>query len=394
MKHFRHVFFVIVMAFCLNACVTPVKTMQLTKIQLLQDNGNEVKGLDNPRIARMTPDGTQLLVVSADDDALAVFDLDQNFKLTFQKLFQKLFQNTVDISGFRGATKVVLTSDGQQAFVVSFYDSAIVVFTKDLMGDYQYQQTISDHLKWFDETGKPMVIAQEIDKLGLLGAYDVAITPDNQQLLIASSVSHALSVFNLDSNNRISIEQILRDSQNPNYALKSAVSVIAANNNTDVFVASYEENAVTVFTRTDSGKLVFSQTLKNNQIKNPHSLAMSKDSQFLYVACIQSVVVFHKQEGQYTHLQTVNIMDDNLAGLAGASGIALTPNNKYVFISAETEGAVAIFSRSNDGRLKFHSSVKEPELEGASSVTISPDGKHVFITAGNEGNSLSIYEID
>ena len=366
--------------------------MQLTKIQLLQDNANGVDGLDNPRIARITPDGSQVLVVSADDDALAVFDFDGNFKLTFRTIFK----NNADISGFRGATKVVLTSDGQQAFLVSFYDSAIVVFTKDAIGNFQYQQTISDNVKWFAETGESVLVAEEYDKLALLGAYDIAITPDNQQLLIASSASNALSVFSLDSDYRISIEQVLRDSQNADYALTSAVSVIAASNNTDVFVASYEENAVSIFTRTDSGKLAFSQTLRNNQMgisrmENPHSLAISPDSRFLYVACKQSVVVFHKEDKKYTHLQTVKIMDNNLAGLAGAAGIALTPNNEYVFVAAETEGAVAIFSRAVDGTLQFNSLLRETELEGASSVTVSPDGKHILVTADN---SLSVYEIN
>ncbi|MFT6989011.1 MAG: DNA-binding beta-propeller fold protein YncE [Paraglaciecola sp.] len=390
MKYFQQVLFVIISAACLNACISSVKTMQLTKIQLLQDNINGVDGLDNARIARITPDGSQVLVASADDDALAVFDIDENFVMTFRTLFK----NNADLSGFVGATKMVLTADAQKAFLVSFYDSAIVIFTKDSMGDFQYQQTISDNLKWFNDTGEPILISEEFDKLALLGAYDIAITPDNQKLLVASSASNALSVFNLDANHRISIDQTLRDSQNTDYALTSAVSVIAADNNIDVFVASYEENAVTIFSRADTGKLVFSQTLRNDQIESPHSLAISADSQFLYVACMQSVVVFRKGMNAYTHLQTVNIMGSNLAGMAGASGIALTPNNEYVFVTAENEGALAIFSRAADGKLKFHSLLKEPELEGASSVTISHNGKHVLVTAGNEGNSLSIYEIN
>lgn len=363
--------------------------MQLTKIQLLQDNVNGVDGLDNPRIARISPDGSQVLVVSADDDALTIFDLDEDFMLTFRKRFK----NNTGISGFRGATKVALTADGQQAFLVSFYDSAIVTFAKDSMGDFQYQQTISDNEKWYLETGGSIQIPEELDKLALLGAYDIAITPDNQKLLVASSASNALSIFNLDSNHRISLDQTLRDNQNADFALTSAVSVIVANNNSNVFVASYEENAVTIFTRTNAGKLVFSQALRNNQIESPHSLAISADSQFLYVAGLKSIVVFSKLGSQYIHLQTVHIMGNNLAGIAGASGIALTPNNEYVFVAAETEGALAIFSRAGDGKLKFHSLLSEPELDGASSVTITPDGKYVLITAGKQSNSLSVYKI-
>jgi DNA-binding beta-propeller fold protein YncE len=294
MKYVQQISILIVLTFCLSACRSTVTTLQLTKVQLLQDNTNGIDGLDNPRIARLTPDGSQVLVTSADDDALAVFDVNAAFKLSFNTLFK----NTSHISGFIGATKVVLSSDGQQAFVVSFYDSSIVAFRKDSMGSYQYQQTISDNLKRFSKTGEPVIIPEELDTLALLGAYDITITPDNQQLLIASSASNALSVFNLHANNQISSEQILRDSQNIDYALKSAVSVVAANNNTDIFVASYEENAVTIFNRTDSGELIYSQTLRDSQMESPHSLAISSDSRYLYVACNQSVVVVIIEAGQ------------------------------------------------------------------------------------------------
>lgn len=390
MKCLQQISMVIILMFCTSACTSIAKSIQLTKIQLLQNNTNQIRGLDNPRVAKVTPDGSKILVVSADDDALAVFDLNENFKLSFSSLFR----NNTDMSGFRGATKVVISSDGQQAFLVSFYDSAVVSFKKDALGNFQYQQTISNNVKWYAETGGSVLIPEKLDTLALLGAYDIAITPDNQQLLIAGSASNALSVFNIDSNNKITSEQIFRDSHNANYALKSAVSVVVANNNTDIFVASYEENAITIFKRASSGKLVYSQTLRNSQMESPHSLAISSDNNYLYVACNQSVVVFQKQNNQFIHLQTLSSTDVNLIELAGSAHIALTPNNEYVFVAAEADGAVSIFLRASDGTLHFDSLLKAPELEGVSSVTFSPDGKNVFITAGNEGNSLSVYKIN
>ena len=375
-------------------CTTSIKTIQIIKIQLLLDEENTLNGLDNPRVARMTPDGYQVLVASADDDALAIYDLNKNFQLTFRTLFK----NDALITGFRGATKLVISADGGKAYLVSFYDSALVVFNKDSAGDFQYQQTISDGVKWFKDDGRPVSVSQQLDKLGLLGAYDIAISPDNLQLYVASSASNALSIFNLSSKNKVINEQIIRDNQDENYALQSAVSVIAAQDNTHVFVASYEENAVTVFTRSITGKLEYLQTLRNEQnnivqLLNPLGLATSTDSKFIYVACSQAVVVFRKNNGKYDYLHSISNSDVGVSGLSGAASLVLSTDERYVFVASEMDGALVTLIRSADGLLHFHSVLKKPELEGASSVTLSTNGSYLFVTAGNEGNSLSTYEI-
>jgi 6-phosphogluconolactonase (cycloisomerase 2 family) len=342
----------------------------------------------------MTPDGKQVLVASADDDALAIYSLDEHFQLTFKWLFK----NDERISGLRGATKFVLSDDGEKVFLVSFYDSAVVVFNKNIAGNYQYQETISDKVKWFQEDGNSVQVPEHLDKLGLLGAYDIAISPDNLQLYVASSASNALSVFNLSTEQSITNKQIIRDNQSENYALQRAVSVNSALDNVHVFVASYEENAVTIFTRGINGKLGYLQTLRNeinniSQLVSPHSIVSSADSQFLYVACSQSVVVFKKTSDKYVYLQTISNSDLGVSGLSGAAGVALSADERYVFVASEIDGALVTFIRTDDGLLHFHSSLQETALEGASYVTLSTNGHYLMVTAGNEGNSLSIYEI-
>jgi 6-phosphogluconolactonase (cycloisomerase 2 family) len=144
--------------------------------------------------------------------------------------------------------------------------------------------------------------------------------------------------------------------------------------------------------------LQYLQTLRNEQngiakLVSPHALATSADSNFLYVACNQSVVVFQKHDGQYHYLQTMSNSDLKVSGLRGAASIALSAYEKYVFVASEIDGALVTLTRSKNGLLHFNSVLREPELEGASSVTLSNHGKYLFVTAGNEGNSLSTYEI-
>jgi len=51
--------------------------------QVLEDNKLEVDGLGGARVVALTPDGSQLLVASADDNSLAIFNVDADSQLLF-----------------------------------------------------------------------------------------------------------------------------------------------------------------------------------------------------------------------------------------------------------------------------------------------------------------------
>ena len=65
-----------------------IASKKLTLKQTLVDNQAGADGLAGARAVAITPDNSQLLVVSADDNSLAVFDIDANFKLSFKQLLQ------------------------------------------------------------------------------------------------------------------------------------------------------------------------------------------------------------------------------------------------------------------------------------------------------------------
>jgi len=371
--------------------------IELKRVSFIQNSSNEINGLDNPRTAVLAPDGKQVFVASADDDALAIFDVDENFTLTLSQIFR----NDEVVSGFVGATRVILSDDGMVAYVVSFYDSALVILEQNAHGTFEYKRTISDTEKWFSKTGAPIAVAEEQDKLALLGAYDITKTADNKQLLVASSASNALSIFNIGNTGEITFKQAIRDTQNSEYALSGAVSVITSPNSEQIFLASYAEDAITIFNRSAQGEITFSQTLKNKtmgikDMVNPHRLVMSTDGQFLYVACGggNSVVVFVKNSmGKFNLLQSISNNEKGISGLAGGVGITLSPDQKNLFIAAEEDNAVVVFDRSNNGLLKLNSILQDKSIEGASSVNVSADGKHLFVTSGNESNAISVYQI-
>ncbi|MCJ8321235.1 MAG: lactonase family protein [Colwellia sp.] len=381
---------------------SPYSTQELMREkQVLEDNELGVDGLGGARIAELTPDGSQLLVASGDDNSLAIFDIDSDFKLSFNRVFV----NNSTIDGLDGAVSLAISPDGRRVYVVSFYDSAVAIFEQDEHGSYQFIRSIRDGLP-YDEVFSDKESVKKKDKLGLLGAYDIAITTDNSQLFVASVASNAVSIFDINKSGDVVFNHAIRDSDNTEYGLGGAVNVIITPNNSQVIVAGFNENAITIFNRNANGALEHSQTLKNGKdgVKNmiePQGLAMSPDGQYLYSACGggNAVVVFARNEqGRYSYIQSISNSDDDVSGFGGAGSVTTSPDGSRVFVASESDNAVVSLAKLNDGTLKVLSvfkseGIKKPdERNGAASVYVTPDGKHLLVTTG-KGDSLIVYSL-
>jgi 6-phosphogluconolactonase (cycloisomerase 2 family) len=396
---------IILIASLVSSCIFNHKSHSILEPirikQVLEDNKLGVDGLGGARAVQLTPDGNLLLVTSADDNSLAIFNVDAEFEITFNRIFTK---NT-NIDGLNGAASLVLSPDGRRAYVVSFYDSALVIFEQNEQGSYQFVQVIRDGLP-YEEVFSEEYSVNEKDKLGLLGAYDIAISNDNSQLYVASVASNAVSIFDIDKEGSVSFNHAIRDSDNTAYGLGGAVNVVMTPNNSQVIVAGYNENALTIFNRNEKGALKHSQTLINgkNEVKNmiaPQGLAMSPDGRYLYVVCGGSnaiIVLAINSQGRYTYIQSISNSDDNVSGLGGAGNVTTSLDGKRVFVASESDNAVVTLEKLNDGKLKIISVVKSEgiqkvgELNGAASVYVSPEGKHLLVTTG-KGDTLIVYSL-
>jgi len=395
------IFFLSISSGCTSTHRTYPTQESMREKQVLEDNQQGVDGLGGARVAELTPDGNQVLIVSGDDNSLAIFNVDANFKLSFNRVFK----NNSTIDGLDGAVSLVVSPDGRRVYVVSYYDSAVAIFEQDEQGSYQFIQAIRDGLP-FEDVFSDKESVKKKDKLGLLGAYDIAITTDNSQLFIASVASNALSIFDINKNGNVVFNHAIRDSDNTEYGLGGAVNVIITPNNSQVIVAGFNENSITIFNRVDNGVLGHSQTLINGKdgVKNmiaPQGLAMSPDGNYLYAACGggNAIVVFARNEqGRYAHIQSISNSDD-VSGLGGAGYVTTSPDGSRVFVASESDNAVVTLAKLNDGTLKILSVLKSEgikkadERNGAASVYVSPDGKHLLVTTG-KGNTLIVYSLN
>jgi len=395
------IYFVGIISGCVSTHSSHSTKDSMKEKQVLEDNQLGVDGLGGARVAELTPDGTQVVVVSGDDNSLATFNVDSDFKLSFNQVFK----NNSRIDGLEGAVSLVVSSDGHRVYVVSYYDSAVTIFEQDEQGSYQFKRTIRDGLP-YDEVFSDKESVKGKDKLGLLGAYDIAITADNSQLFVASVASNAVSIFDIDKNEDVVFNHTIRDSDDTKYGLAGAVNVVITPNNSQVIVAGFNENAITVFNRDANGVLGHSQTLINGKgdIKNmiaPQGLAMSPDGNYLYAACggSNAIIVFARNDqGRYSYIQSISNSDDDVSGLGGAGYVTTSPDGSRVFVASESDNAVVTLAKLNDGTLKIVSVLKSEGIKktdkrnGAASVYVSPDGKHLLVTTG-KGDTLIVYSL-
>jgi DNA-binding beta-propeller fold protein YncE len=390
-------FFILIMLVNFNvAAASTVESLQLT--QILQDDDNGVDGLGNPRSVKVLLDNSKVFVSSGDDNAFAIFNVDNNFNLTFSQIFKN---SSANINGLEGALGVAYLSQGDQVVVTGFYDGALTQFSKN-KNSYRFNKTISDGIH-YERVFHSDVPVGKLDTLGLLGAWDVIKTRDEKQLLAASYMSNAVAIFDITSDGRIVFNKAIKDAKPLENSLGKPVSLALSLLNDELYVLGFDNHQLTIFGRKYGGDLLVKQVIKNGvagveQFVNPQKVVVSPEGKFLYVACSGSnaIVVFQKKEtGQYAFVQAVNNSDIGGSGLEGASSLAISADGSKIYAAGEAGHGLYFFSTGVDGRLIYNSkllTVRDKEIKRISSLTLTDDNQHLLVATG-KGNSLLVFKI-
>jgi cysteine-rich repeat protein len=135
-------------------------------------------------------------------------------------------------------------------------------------------------------------------------------------------------------------------------------------------------------------------------LRRPRSIAVSPDSSHVYVASESddSVAVFERNAGDGM-LTFVEVQEDGVGGVDGIDGaqsVTVSPDGKHVYVAAESDNALAVFSRDAiTGELtfveaEFDNSGGVDGLDHASFVTVSPDGASVY-AAGRRDSGMVVF---
>jgi 6-phosphogluconolactonase (cycloisomerase 2 family) len=357
----------------------------LAFVEFLKDNIAPVQGLDNAQGVVLSPDGKYVYVTGLSDDRVAVFSRDASTgKLTFVESLHDSGGN----NGLNGASGITMSSDGKFVYIAAAVDKSIAVFSRNA------------------ETGKLTYVEAIVDTVNLDEASGVTVSPDDKFVYVASNRSDTVSVFSRNSSNgKLTFVETLKNGENGVTGLDFASNIVISSDGTTAYVTGNNSKAITFFLRdTSTGKLTWTASYVNN-VNNVKGLdgaagvVMSSDDKFIYVAARNSdaITVFSRESnGKLTFVETLTNTTPGISGLDQASRVALSPDGNYVYVTALTSDAIAVFSRdSTTGKLTFVESLKDTDtgidgLDGARGITVSSDGKFIYVT-GSEDDSIAVF---
>lgn len=157
-----------------------------------------------------------------------------------------------------------------------------------------------------------------------------------------------------DASGRLAFIQVLRDGVSVD-SLSDAVSIAVSPDGGHVYVASWHDDALTVFSRNGTtGKLTFVEAHKDEvggivSLNGARSVVVSPDNKHVYVASWvdDTVSVFSRNEstGELTFVAAHKDGVGGVDGLDTADGIAVSPDGAHVYVGSYGDDAVAVFAR-------------------------------------------------
>jgi len=236
---------------------------------------------------------------------------------------------------------------------------------------------------------------------GLDGAQFATVSPDGRHVYATSSQDDALVVLQRDAaTGKLSEVQLLRGGPEGVDGLQYAPSLTISPDGRHAYVASYGDDALTVFARnSNTGKLAFVEAIRNDDqgvagMNRVRCVAVSPDGRHVYSVSREDVVAAFARNPETGKLLPVDLIHDGTNGadlLGGLEFVTLSPDGHHVYVAASYDNAVTVFRRDPEtGSLAFVQALREGEggvegLEYVNSVTVSPDGNHVYTTGHAHG---------
>ena len=135
-------------------------------------------------------------------------------------------------------------------------------------------------------------------------------------------------------------------------------------------------------------------------LEGAHDIALSPDDKFVYVAAFDddAVAVFSRNllTGALIFVEGIYDGAGSLEDMDGPNGIAVSPDGSHVYVASYFDDAVVWFSRdATTGRLTYVDRVKLGDpgittLDGAVNLAFSPAGDHLYVLSNND-NSVTAF---
>ena len=331
-------------------------------------------GLDVAVTVTISPDGKNAYVASALSNAVAVFDRAPNGRLTQKPGAAGCISDTgagtcAEGRALEGARSVTVSPDGKRAYVAASRSDAVAVFDRAPNGELTQKPGTDGCIS--DTGAGPCVNGTALD-----APEEMVVSPDGESVYAVSGLSDAVSVFDRVAEGKLEQKPgsagCISDTGAGRCAdgtgLDGTFSVTVTPDGNSVYVASLNSDAVAMFDRHRSGRLV----------QKPGS-----------AGCISDAGAGPCTDG---------------TGLDGAFSVRVSPDGESAYVASLNGGAVAAFDRAPNGTLAQKPGtagcisetgagpcVDGSGLDGAISVTVSPDGQSVYV-ASSDSDAVAVFD--
>jgi DNA-binding beta-propeller fold protein YncE len=337
-------------------------------------------GLNGPNSVAVSPNGRNVYVTSRGSNAVTAFQRNRSTGALHQLPGPAGCISGVPLPGcatgtaLLGPDVVVVSADGKNVYVGSFFGNAVAIFDRDPASGALSQPAGSAGCIAAATSGCAPGLA--------LGAPEgMAISADGKSVYVATALSSAVVVLVRDPSTGAltqagdgsgCIVDVALSGCTTGVELDGANAVAISPEDDDAYVTSLFSNSVTSFTRSPSsgnlaqkegttGCLVWLRAVGcsfGRAMSSPEGLAVSPDGENVYVAAfatgaidvlernISSGVVVQKP-GRPGCLAPRSVPGCTQArALRGVSSIALSPNGRYLYSTSFGSNAVDIFRRN------------------------------------------------
>jgi DNA-binding beta-propeller fold protein YncE len=324
-------------------------------------------GLDGPNSVAVSRDGRNVYATSRASNTVSVFGRNRSTGALTQLpagagcISGLPVPNCANGRALVGPDVVVVSPDGANVYVGSFFGNAVAVFSRDPASGALTQPSGTAGCIAEATSGCAPVLA--------LGAPEgMAISGDGASVYVATALSNAVVVLSRDPSTGVlaqpgggagCIVDVALGGCTTGAQLSGANAVTVSPGDGDVYVTSLLSNSVTSFTRSSTG-----------------TLAQKEGT----AGCLVWLRAVGCSFGQ---------------ALSSPEGLAVAPGGADVYVAAFATGAIAVLDRSGKsgsvaqkpGRAGCVAPRSVPgctrgrALRGVSSIALSPDGRYLYSTS-------------
>jgi DNA-binding beta-propeller fold protein YncE len=396
--------------------------------------------LTTARGVATSPDGLNVYVAASGSDAIAIFDRNPVTGAITQKagLFGCISETgtgglCADGVALDGADGIAVAPDGRHVYVASATSGAIAAFARDL--DSGALAQLAGAAACINSDGSSGCT----DGTALSGTRSVAVGADGRTVYAAANLSNAVAVFDRDLSTgaltqKVGLDGCISESGGAcadGVALMAPQAIAVAPDGRSAYVASILSDAVAVFDiDLETGELTQKAgtdacvsedgtgglCADGVALDGVQSLAISPDGRHLYAGSSidDSIAVFDRDLASGTLAQKAGLdgcVSDTGSGgacadveaLNNVSGLEVSPDGQALHVAAFSSGVTSL-DRETDGTLSQHAGVAAcwsdlgsggacrdgVALIAPGGVAASRDGRHLY-AATSQSNAVAVF---